>query len=88
LLRKFHPTTGVVTTVAGHLPTTPYVVGDAIEGTGTVAAFSFDYGNMAVDPSGNIWLTAQSNHLDWPVGNYFMKITPAGVATREGIAGY
>jgi len=52
-IRKVTPA-GVVTTVAGST-----TAGDA-DGTGAAAAFSYPYG-VAVDKSGNIYVTEQGN---------------------------
>src|SRR5690242_4413636 len=67
--------TGVVTTLAG----TPGAVG-SIDGTGSAARFHFPFG-IAVDGTGSLYVSDQSNHT-------IRKITPAGVVTTlAGAAG-
>jgi uncharacterized repeat protein (TIGR01451 family) len=67
--------TGVVTTLAG----TPGAAGST-DGTGSAARFHFPFG-IAVDGTGNLYVSDQSNHT-------IRKITSAGVVTTlAGAAG-
>jgi len=73
-IRKLTPSGGayVVTTLAGPLPSQGALQGIA-DGTGSFARFNYPSG-IAVDSSGNIYVTDTNN-------NTIRKITPAGVVT-------
>jgi len=77
VIRKITPA-GVVTTFAGS--GTP----GAVNGTGTAASFGYSLDGIAVDASGNVYVSDGSNEL-------IRKITPAGVVTTfagSGSYGY
>ncbi len=71
-IRQITPA-GVVTTFAGAMAHAA-----SIDGTGTGADFNFPSG-MAMDASGNLWVTETSNDA-------IRKATPAGVVTSQQIA--
>ena len=75
-IRKCDPTTGTVTTVAGHglgVFGPGLIAGGPIDGTGTAAGFSGAY-NLVASNAGNIWIS----EYDW---SCVRKMTPAGVVT-------
>jgi len=74
-IRKVTTVSGVVTTLAGTAGTA-----GSTDGTGSAALFNNPYG-IAVDGTGNVYVTDTNNHT-------IRKITPAGVVTTlAGTAG-
>jgi sugar lactone lactonase YvrE len=77
-IRKISPV-GVVSTLAGS-PGNPGPSGDSADGTGSAAGF-FHPGGLAVDISGNVFVSDTGNGT-------LRKITPAGVVTTlAGVVG-